>query len=56
MRYTKTPLNKETAELLVKEKRAGSMYQKGHLWFVTTGKRFRPMREYIYQQHFRNVI
>jgi len=55
MNYTKTPLPKIVAELLVKEKRAGSMYQKNGLWYVTTGKKKKEMKKLIYQQNFRNL-
>lgn len=55
MNYTKTPLPKIVAELLVKEKRAGSIYQKNGLWYVTTGKKKKEMKKLIYQQNFRNL-
>ena len=47
MNYIKSPLPKEVAELLVKEKRAGSMYQKNGLWYVTTGRKKKPLKEII---------
>jgi hypothetical protein len=56
MNYTKTPLPKIVAELLVKEKRAGSMYQKNGLWYVTTGKKKKEMKQFIYYKEYRNCV
>jgi len=54
MNYLKQPHTKQVAELIVKQGRAGSFYEKFGKYFLTTAKRKRPLKQLVYQQHFRN--